>query len=426
MDLLTTTIQPYTWGSTTALAELMGVAPTGEPQAEMWLGAHPAAPSYVDRGQGPVALDRLTAAGPLAELGPALVSRFGPRLPFLLKLLAVDSPLSVQVHPDRAQAAAGFARENAEGIPLDAPHRTYRDDQHKPEMIVALTRFRALCGLRAPEQCADLLDALGVDRLKPYAEELRARPGEAALRKVFTAFLTPPDGLLAAVAEAVRLAAASGGRYAADLVAYAAVTRSHPDDPGLMSALMLNQVTLQPGQALFIGAGVAHAYLSGLGVEVMASSDNVLRCGLTSKHVDAAELLKVVRFTAVPIRAVEARRDETTGEHMYPAPVDEFRLSRFDLARGDRPYPLTVDAPQIVLCTGGSATVASPERSIALGPGRAAYAPAGEALRLSGEGTVFRVTTGLARKLTTREQLPTRRGASAGRRITGIPPAWAG
>lgn len=396
MDLLTTTIQPYAWGSTTALAELMGIPPTGEPQAELWLGAHPAAPSHVDRGQGPLALDKLLAASPMAELGPALARRFGPRLPFLLKMLAVDAPLSVQVHPDPAQAAVGFARENAQGIPLDAPHRTYRDDQHKPEMIVALTRFRALCGFRSPEQCAGLLELLDVPDLRPYAAMLHARPGEAALRQVFTAFLTPPAGLLPAVTEAVRRASAGGGPYGPDLAAYAAVTYAHPDDPGLLPALMLNHVELEPGQALFLGAGIAHAYLSGLGVEIMASSDNVLRCGLTSKHVDAAELLETVHFTAFPVRAVTARWDAATGEHVYPAPVDDFRLSRFDLVRTDAPRVLTAGGPQIVLCVRGGATVASGMRSVGLGPGHAVYAPAGDVLRLSGEGMVFRATAGLA------------------------------
>ncbi|MFE1291388.1 mannose-6-phosphate isomerase, class I [Streptomyces sp. NPDC058751] len=397
MDLLTTTIQPYAWGSTTALAEFMGLPPTGEPQAELWLGAHPAAPSRIDRGRGPLALDKLLAASPLPELGPALTRRFGPRLPFLLKVLAVDAPLSVQVHPDQAQAAAGFARENAQGIPLEAPHRTYRDDQHKPEMIVALTPFRALCGFRSPERCGDLLEFLDVPGLGQYAALLRSHPGETALRQVFTAFLSPPCGLLTAVTEAVRRASARGGPFEADLAAYAAITDAHPDDPGLLPALMLNHVELEPGQALFLGAGIAHACLSGLGVEIMASSDDVLRCGLTSKHVDTAELLKTVRFTTRPVRAVAARRDAESGEHVYPAPVDDFRLSRFDLVRTDAPHTLTAAAPQIVLCVRGEATTASEGRSVKLGPGRAVYAPAGDALRLGGEAVVFRATVGPAR-----------------------------
>src|SRR5689334_20620812 len=159
MNRLTNTVRPYAWGSTTAIPDLLGTPPTGEPQAELWMGAHPGAPSRVDRGAGPVALDAVIEADPAAELGEATVKRFGPRLPFLLKVLAAATPLSVQVHPDLAQAKAGFADEEARGVPLDAPHRTYKDPNHKPEMMVALTPFEGLCGFRRPAEAADLVDA---------------------------------------------------------------------------------------------------------------------------------------------------------------------------------------------------------------------------------------------------------------------------
>ncbi|MGW0466293.1 mannose-6-phosphate isomerase, class I [Streptomyces sp. NPDC003027] len=393
MDLLSNTVQPYAWGSTTAIPRLMGTPPTGEPQAELWMGAHPAAPSRVDRAHGPRPLDRVIGSDPAAELGAPTLRRFGPRLPFLLKLLAADAPLSVQVHPDLAQAQAGFARENALGVPLDAPHRTYRDDHHKPEMIVALTPFHGLCGFRTPQRCADLLDALRIAALRPYAEALRTEREEAALAEVFTAFLHPPTGLLTAVTEAVTAAAARVGAYQADFLAYAETARAHPDDPGLLPALMLRRVELRPGEALFLGAGIPHAYLSGLGVEIMASSDNVLRCGLTSKHVDAAELARVVRFTALPTRVLTPR--EEAGEQVYPAPVDDFRLSRFRLRAAGPARPLSAGAPQIVLCTEGEARLTSAEGALRFGPGRSVYVPAAEEVSLTGEGTVFRATVGM-------------------------------
>ncbi|MFD3537339.1 mannose-6-phosphate isomerase, class I [Streptomyces sp. NPDC058664] len=391
MDLLQNTVQPYDWGSTTLLPELMGVPPTGAPQAELWMGAHPAAPSRVRKGDAVVPLDRVVSEDPEGELGPAVVRRFGPRLPFLVKLLAAGAPLSVQVHPDLAQARSGYLRENSLGVPLDAPHRNYRDAQHKPEMIVALTPFRGLCGFRAPRDCADLLDSLEVPALRPYARTLRVVPEERALAEVFRAFLRPPEGLLDAVARALATATGPGE---AGIDAYAGIARAYPGDPGLLSALMLRYVELAPGEALFLGDGVPHAYLSGLGVEIMASSDNVLRCGLTSKHVDADELVRVVRFGALPPRVLTPR--ENGGEEVYPAPVDDFRLSRYVLRGGEPPRPLALDAPQIVLCTEGTAAVSSAGEVIGIGAGRSVYLPAGAEAALQGVGTVFRATTGIA------------------------------
>lgn len=393
MDLLTNTIQSYAWGSVTALPQLMGVRPTGTPQAELWMGAHPAAPSRVDRGSGPVPLDRVLAADPVNELGHSVLRRFGPRLPFLLKLLAADAPLSLQVHPDTTQAAAGYEAENAFGIPLDSPYRTYRDSHHKPEMIVALTPFDGLCGFRPPGRCADLLDALRVDALAPFARTLRTRPEEAALREVFTAFLAPDPHLLGAVADALVREADRDGPCRGDFGAYAAITRSHPGDQGLLPALMLAYVRLAPGEALFLGAGIPHAYLSGLGVEIMASSDNVLRCGLTAKHIDSTELLKVVRFTAPPTRVLSPTADDRSGEHVYPAPVDDFRLSRLaPHARGGA-RTLGDGAPQILLCTRGEVRVGGEGgAALTLLPGHAAYVPARERVTVTGDGEVFRAT----------------------------------
>ncbi|MEU8518787.1 mannose-6-phosphate isomerase, class I [Streptomyces sp. NBC_01216] len=388
MDLLSATVQPYAWGSPTALPRLMGLPVTGEPQAELWLGAHPAAPSLIEREGAVLPLDRVIAADPGRELGAPALRRFGPRLPFLLKLLAADAPLSLQVHPDAAQAEAGYAAENARGVPLDAPHRNYRDRRHKPEMIVALTPFEGLCGFRAPGESAALLDDLGVPGLRPFAEVLRTGPEEAALQSVFTGLLAPAPGLLDATAGAVAHAAGREGPHRADWAAYRAIARAHPGDTGLLPALMLRYVRLEPGEALFLGAGVPHAYLSGLGVEVMAGSDNVLRCGLTAKHVDAEELLKVVRFTAPPHRTLTPRV-EAAGAHHYPAPVDDFRLTRITARSGDPARPLRAGAPRIVLCTEGEALLTSADEAVRIGPGRAVYVPAWEPVTLTGHATVF-------------------------------------
>ncbi|NEA76638.1 mannose-6-phosphate isomerase, class I [Streptomyces sp. SID13588] len=391
MDRLTNTVRPYAWGSTTAIPELLGTAPTGEPQAELWMGAHPGAPSRIDRGAGPVPLNEAIDADPLAELGEPAVLRFGPRLPFLFKILAAGAPLSLQVHPDLAQARAGFADEEARGIPVDAPHRNYKDANHKPEAIVALTPFDGLCGFRHPAEAAELLEALGVDSLKPYADILRARPETDALREVLAAVLTADRD---AMAETVDEAAEDGARlaeqdgpHAADFAAYATTAHSFPGDPGVIAAMLLNHVTLQPGEALYLGAGVPHAYLDGLGVEIMANSDNVLRCGLTPKHVDVPELLRVVRFEATD-PGVLRPEVSSNGEEVYETPIDEFRLSRYVLAPGGEARTPDARTPQILLCTDGAALLRSPHGELTLERGESAFVPAGERVELTCPGSI--------------------------------------
>ncbi|MEF9904306.1 mannose-6-phosphate isomerase, class I [Streptomyces sp. P9-A2] len=380
MDRLDNTIRPYAWGSTTAIAELLGVEPTGEPQAEMWMGAHPGAPSGTGRGT----LAEVIAADPERELGAASVAKFGPRLPFLLKLLAAGGPLSLQVHPDLEQAKAGYADEERRGVPADAAHRTYRDANHKPELVCALTDFDGLCGFRDPLRAAELLDALGVDSLKPYVDLLHARPEEAALREVLTAILTADRDEMA---RTVTEAAAACDRLGGDHAPYADIAHHYPGDPGVIAAMLLNHVRLQPGEALYLGAGVPHAYLNGLGVEIMANSDNVLRCGLTPKHVDVPELLRIVRFESRDpgVLRPEAAPD---GEELYDTPTDEFRLSRYVLPAGTTAHDLTLATPQILLCTAGSVRAGEHE----LSPGTSVFVPAGEKAEVSGTGTLFRAT----------------------------------
>ena len=380
MDRLDNTVRPYAWGSTTAIPRLLGVEPTGEPQAEMWMGAHPGAPSRTARGT----LAEVIEADPERELGAATVAKFGPRLPFLLKLLAAGAPLSLQVHPDLTQARQGYEDEERRGIPVDAGHRNYKDANHKPELICALTEFDGLCGFRDPLAAAALLDDLGVDSLKPFVDLLHAHPEDAALREVLTAILTAdPDEMSRTVAEAAVACTRLGGAYAP----YADIAHHYPGDPGVIAAMLLNHVRLQPGEALYLGAGVPHAYLDGLGVEIMANSDNVLRCGLTPKHVDVPELLRIVRFLPSDpgVLRPEASPD---GEEVYETPIDEFRLSRYVLPEAGAAHDLTRPTPQILLCTAG--TVRAGEHDLT--PGESVFVPAGEKAEVSGTGTLFRAT----------------------------------
>ncbi|MFI9152653.1 mannose-6-phosphate isomerase, class I [Streptomyces sp. NPDC053367] len=380
MDRLDNTVRPYAWGSTTAIPRLLGVEPTGEPQAELWMGAHPGAPSRTGRGT----LVEVIDADPVRELGEATVARFGPRLPFLFKVLAAGAPLSLQVHPDLEQARQGYADEERRGVPIDAPHRNYKDPNHKPELICALTEFDGLCGFRDPLRSAELLDGLGVDSLKPYADLLHAHPEDAALREMLTAVLSAdPEDMAHTVAEATAACVRLGGPYAP----YAELAHHFPGDAGVIAAMLLNHVRLQPGEALYLGAGIPHAYLGGLGVEIMANSDNVLRCGLTPKHVDVPELLRVVRFEAADpgVLRPEASPD---GEEVYEAPIDEFRLSRYVLPPGGASHDLTRATPQILLCTAG--TIHAGEHRLT--SGASVFVPAGETAEVSGTGTLFRAT----------------------------------
>ncbi|GAA1388587.1 mannose-6-phosphate isomerase, class I [Kitasatospora putterlickiae] len=399
MDKLVNTVRPYAWGSVTALPELLGQEPTGEPQAELWMGAHPGDPSRADRGDGPRRLDELIAADPAGELGAASVARFGPALPFLLKVLAPGIPISIQAHPSLDQARAGYAAENALGIPLDAPHRNYRDANHKPELICALGDFDGLCGFRRPADAAALLAGLGVPALAPVVALLGAEDESEALSRALAAVLTLSGPQ---AAEAVRDTAEAVGKAVAEdpdgpYAPYLRIARDFPGDVGLIAGMLLNHVLLRAGEALYLGAGVPHAYLHGVCVELQANSDNVLRAGLTPKHIDVPELLRVVEFAScapAPLRPVAV--DGTPGEELYPVPIDEFRLSRFVLDREAR----TVDgsAAQILLCTDGAVRLTGADGGVLdLARGESAFLPAtGAATRLDGPGaTVFRATVTL-------------------------------
>ena len=282
MDLLTNAIQPYAWGSRSAIAGLQGRAPSESPEAELWMGAHPSAPSQVERvdSAGPASLLALIEADPDDELGDAVIAAFGPRLPYLLKVLAADRALSLQVHPTPEQARAGYEAEDALGIPVDAPGRNYRDPYAKPELIVALTPFVGLCGFRAARDLADLLDELAVPALKTFAVALAEQDDEAAVRATLAGLLRWPEAERATlVADVVRACALqpAQSRFAATYAWTQRVATDYPDDTGVVVMLMLNLVSLAPGEAIFLAPRTLHAYLSGFGVEIMAGSDNVLR-----------------------------------------------------------------------------------------------------------------------------------------------------
>lgn len=368
----------YAWGSKTLIPDYFGIAATGRPMAEIWFGTHAGSPTRLAENQS-----------------VSLREHIGKDLSFLLKILAADEPLSIQAHPNLQEARAGFERENQAGIPLDSPSRNYKDANHKPEMIVALTDFEALCGFRNEAQIRNLLlDMIEATEVSSTFVEIAqgwldafTAGGVAAL---VSAILRPeiagqPIALDGFNAELARMA-----DFSARFELAARLNDLHPGDPGVVVALLLNHVHLEPGQALFLPAGNIHAYLAGLGVEIMATSDNVLRGGLTAKHIDVSELLSVLSFEPVPVPWVESR-ELARGLVEYATPVEDFKLYRASVSGGNLLAEIALPAAAIVLCTAGELELNNSKGdSVRLHRGEAAYLAADSRhFTLSGSGDAF-------------------------------------
>ncbi|MFC4602512.1 mannose-6-phosphate isomerase, class I [Rhodococcus kronopolitis] len=390
MHLLDGALRTYAWGSRTAIAALCGrPVPSNHPEAELWLGAHPANPAHLVTDDGAVSLGDVIAADPAGQLGSRARTGFGDRLPFLLKLLAAEEPLSLQAHPSAQQAKEGFEREEAAGIPLTSAERNYRDDSHKPELVVALTTFEALAGFRDPHRTVELLRALAVPELDGHIELLAGQPDSAGLRALFTTWITLPQPALAALLPrilegCVQYLAGAGAtprEFGSEVRTVLELGEAYPGDAGVLASILLNRVTLQPGEGLFLDAGNLHAYLHGLAVEMMANSDNVLRGGLTPKHVDVPELLRVLDFEPLTGAFRLPSPAPGGGVHVYDTPAPEFALTRADLST-DGPNPAAVEfdvsGPRIMLCTSGSVTIRGGDDTLVLGQGDAAWISASD------------------------------------------------
>jgi mannose-6-phosphate isomerase class I len=376
-------VQHYAWGDTDYLPRLLGEPnPDRRPFAELWIGAHPDLPSVARLDQGSVPLDRLIEALPETMLGSASIGRFGPRLPFLLKLLAAGRPLSIQAHPDTAQAQAGFARENRAGIPMDDGRRSYRDPSHKPELVVALTDFHALRGFRPLSEIVAELQA------RPSLAPLAARldHGVSGLESLYREIMSAPqadvnrllDPLIKALAE-TRADRPFDMDDRRDWLLQADQDFSRPGsrDRGLLSLLLLNLVHLRPGQAMYLPAGELHCYLRGAAVEVMANSNNVLRGGLTGKHIDVAELLRIVRVDPGPAQLVHPTAPEHPElPHAYRVPAAELALEHHQIAGGERRL-LNAGRLRLGIVLQGRVELSRPGRAgLRLGRGQAFVVPA--------------------------------------------------
>ena len=357
IGVLKNPIQEYAWGSRRAIAELLGNrVPSEGPQAELWMGAHPKAPSLVACGGEWVSLREAIADDPESAMGSETAEKFGGSLPYLFKVLAASHPLSIQAHPSLARAREGFEMENGKGIPLDAANRNYRDPNHKPECLCALTPFWALSGFRPILDLLAQLEPVWPPEKEYELDVLRNGMDSDALKRFFYTLMTlgNEDRPLLIDHIAVRAEGLSGSDPVYRWMS--ALHRSYPSDIGILAPALLNLVCLDPGQGLYLPSGEPHAYLQGVGMELMANSDNVLRGGLTAKHVDVPELLAVLDFTPKP-PALLSPVQESGCENRYPCPVDEFALSLLTIRDGLGYESAMKRSIEILICTDGAARV---------------------------------------------------------------------
>jgi len=361
--LLENPVQAYAWGSRTFIPDLLGeVSPAADPIAELWMGAHPRAPSVVLLRNERISLLDLIRSRPIDILGESVARRFSNDLPFLFKVLAAAEPLSIQAHPNRDQAREGFANENRQNIPLNAFNRNYKDQNHKPEIICALEPFWALKGFRRVEDIILFMDKIAAGALEKDLNALRGRPDQEGLKTFFRALTVmekaPRNRVLMEVREKCEALADNDPAFKWVIK----LCETYPDDIGTLSPILLNLVHLQTGEAMNIPAGELHAYLEGAGIELMANSDNVLRGGLTPKHVEVSELLNILTFKAGKVSLLQP--DHRAGcEGVYETAADEYNLSVLDIHEGDVFKSPKKRSVEIMICIEGDARITD------LGPG---------------------------------------------------------
>ncbi|WP_404836839.1 mannose-6-phosphate isomerase, class I [Aeromonas media] len=379
-------IQGYDWGSHDALTTLFGIPnPAGKPQAELWMGAHPNGCSEVTLAGNVQRLSTLIERAPAAVLGDATVARFGS-LPFLFKVLCAEKALSIQVHPSKAQAEAGFAKEEAAGIDPKAANRNYKDPNHKPELVFALTPYQAMNGFRAIPAILALFDRMGLPALAELTEALRQSQDEAGLQHFFHQLLVL-EGTRKEEALAGLLAYAAQHQDEETFALITSLAAQYPGDVGLFSPLLLNVVTLQPGQAMYLDACTPHAYVRGTGLEIMANSDNVLRAGLTPKYIDVAELLDCTRCLPKPDDQILLAPHLDGAVQHFEVPVPDFTFSVYPAGE----HVLTTASAEILFAIDGTVTLQQGEQSLRLEKGQSAFVPAATgSYQLLAEGRVAR------------------------------------
>jgi len=376
MYLLDNASRAYHWGSASDIPRFLGQQPDGDPLAEVWMGTHPLGQSTVlDDGSEPVALSQVAGD-----------------LPFMFKILAADRPLSLQVHPNAAMARTGFEAEEAAGIPIDAPHRTYKDPSHKPEMAYALTTFDTLVGFRPTAEILRVLNGIDTPLAQRLADELHAEPGFRGIVQLVERLLTDgvDGGEIAALVDICRDLSDSGVDIKRAYLTAVEIAEYYPDDIGVIISLMLNRLTLQPGEAAFLGAGIIHAHLRGMCLEVMAASDNVLRAGLTTKALDPEGLVQCLEEGMSRLARVTPEPFGFATDVFNPD-VEEFALAVSQCSKAEPEGTLLPSASRrIVVCTGGEVEVVNAsDQHIKLGRGDSIYAgPEDGDIRVLGTGEV--------------------------------------
>jgi mannose-6-phosphate isomerase len=397
-------VQRYAWGSVDGISDTLGIPnPGGGPLAEIWMGAHPSAPSTAIVDGSKVGLDELIRRDPQEALGASVVGKLGSSLPFLFKVLSAGTPLSIQAHPSKRKAQLGFERENLGGIPVDASERNYRDPNHKPEMAVALTRFELICGFRPVAEIIENMRLVAPGEFERALERLERDPSRVELSVFFYGLISADERahakLLAAASTGIAAALDSGKAPAGREGAFRWVLRImefFPGDVGAILPLVLNHIVLEPGQAAFIAPGELHAHLTGTCLEIMANSDNVIRGALTKKFVDLPELVSVLSFN--PERVMPVLPSEAAPcEEAYPTFVPDFEISKISVGAG-RAYRRSSRGPEILLCTSGEVQIRCPgEPALPLARGEAAFVEAEAcdyelAAANRGEATVYRAS----------------------------------
>lgn len=387
MQKLINSVQNYAWGSKSALTELYGIAnPNGLPMAELWMGAHPKSSSKIENASGqPQSLREVIDQDKTALLGQPVAERFG-ELPFLFKVLCADQPLSIQVHPNKQASEIGFAKENAAGIPLDAAERNYKDPNHKPELVFALTPFLAMNAFREFSDIISLLQP--VAGAHQAIAHFLAQPDADSLSQLFASLLNMQGEEKSHALAVLKATLASQQGEPWETIRF--ISEFYPDDSGLFSPLLLNVVKLNPGEAMFLFAETPHAYLKGVALEVMANSDNVLRAGLTPKYIDIPELVANVKFVPKPAAELLTAPEQRGAELDFPIPVADFAFSLHDLST--TASTLAQSSAAILFCVEGEAVLSKGEQQLVLKPGESAFVSAEESpIEASGIGRLARV-----------------------------------